>query len=618
MNSDIRMVEVATGHVSNRSQAVLVENLNDYIFKKEDRTETYHSWYVFDEQLDQHIKATGSIQGYNGVYYINNIILDYDKKDLDDTQLYDAVKFLVNTEMINDLGIEKEHIIIWYSGTGFHIEMPDVFGFAPSTTLPGTVKETLSSLFPECDSIYDGARLIRAGYSYNQKKGNFKVPFYVDDFNNHNMDYIKECSNNLESSEWCKIASFSNEKWGKITPYLNEYIKYPSFNTKNPTTVRTEFKIDPNSVVTCMQSVLGSTPPAGERNDTMMRIASWMRRNGMPEKVVEHTLSQWSGLPDEAKRCSQRVFDEAYEYSCSDYIMSKYCKPNCIHFKHKDYNLNILNPADMEEKFEEFMSKDFTNMAFNFADLYELSSDFWVYPGELVVVTGNTGLGKSTWVMNLVSRLTNMSCLFLSLENSFHLTFRRFVQMTASLSKDDVMSAYQKPTQGILNLDGNAKPEYYRAFKHINILCESPELKKLQETIARIQPKIVVVDTTDMVWVKGVQDELSKMNDIINGLKSTAQSQECIIIAVHHINKQAMHDGITTITSLKGSTNVVQKADKVLAINGDNNDNLRSLHSEKARDDGNIKIMFDFNKRDMTFNQVIDSGGFVMNRSDNK
>jgi archaellum biogenesis ATPase FlaH len=612
MNSDIRMVEVATGHVSNRHQAVLLENLNDYIFKKEDRTETYHSWYLFDEQLGQHIKATGSIQGFNGVYYINKIILDFDKKNLTDDGLLGAVRFLVNTEMIDDLSIDEDHILIWYSGTGFHIEIPDLFGFTPSTTLPSTVKETLTSLFPECDSIYDGARIIRANYSYNQKLGNFKVPFNVEMLNKFSMEEIKESSANCSNDEIREKVDVIYKLWSNIEPYLGEYIKQPSYDNKAPTTVRTEFKIDPNSVVTCMQTVLGQTPPAGERNETMMRIASWMRRNGMPEKVVRSTLSDWSGLPDEAKRCSQRVFDEKYEYSCSDFIMSKYCKPNCIHFKHKDYNLNILNPSDMEEKYEEFMMKDFTDMAFNFADLYDIDCDFWVYPGELVIVTGNTGLGKSTWVMNLVARLNNMSCLFLSLENSFHLTFRRFVQMTASLSKTDVMSAYQKPAQGVLNLEGKKKPEYYKAFKHINILCESPELKKLQETIARMQPRIVVVDTTDMVWVKGVQDELSKMNDIINGLKSTAQSQECIIIAVHHINKQAMHDGITTITSLKGSTNVVQKADKVLAINGENNDNLRSLHSEKARDDGNIKIMFDFNKRDMTFNQKTDSEGFVV------
>ena len=490
--------------------------------------------------------------------------------------------------MIDDLSIDEDHILIWYSGTGFHIEIPDLFGFTPSTTLPSTVKETLTSLFPECDSIYDGARIIRANYSYNQKLGNFKVPFNVEMLNKFSMEEIKESSANCSNDEIREKVDVIYKLWSNIEPYLGEYIKQPSYDNKAPTTVRTEFKIDPNSVVTCMQTVLGQTPPAGERNETMMRIASWMRRNGMPEKGVRSTLSDWSGLPDEAKRCSQRVFDEKYEYSCSDFIMSKYCKPNCIHFKHKDYNLNILNPSDMEEKYEEFMMKDFTDMAFNFADLYDI------------------GLGKSTWVMNLVARLNNMSCLFLSLENSFHLTFRRFVQMTASLSKTDVMSAYQKPAQGVLNLEGKKKPEYYKAFKHINILCESPELKKLQETIARMQPRIVVVDTTDMVWVKGVQDELSKMNDIINGLKSTAQSQECIIIAVHHINKQAMHDGITTITSLKGSTNVVQKADKVLAINGENNDNLRSLHSEKARDDGNIKIMFDFNKRDMTFNQKID------------
>ena len=115
-------------------------------------------------------------------------------------------------------------------------------------------------------------------------------------------------------------------------------------------------------------------------------------------------------------------------------------------------------------------------------------------------------------------------------------------------------------------------------------LCEPPELGKLKESIARSKPRIVVIDTTDMIWVKGIHDEIGKMNEIINSLKSIAITQECIVIAVHHVNKEAMREGISTLTSLKGTTNVVQKADKVLAINGDINERMRSVHSEKARD----------------------------------
>ena len=604
------MVEVATGHVSNRSQVILLKDIDNYTFPPEQKTETYHSWYTFDEQLDQHITSTGSIVDYNGVYYVNRIILDYDRKkdgvELSDENLYNAVRFLVETDMIEDLGINPDHILIWYSGTGFHIEIPDLFGFPPSVSLPGIVKQTLSTLFPECDAIYDGARLIRANYSYNTKRGNFKVPFTCPEFFSTSMDKINIKSKSLKVDDNFKTTiKTMYAMWKAEEPYLKEFIKYPEISVSKQNTVRSEFKIDSNNVVTCMQSVLGAPPPIGERNDTMMRIASWMRRNGMPQSVVEHTLTQWSGLPDEAERCTKRTFKETYEYSCNDYIMSKHCKPNCIYFKHKDYNLNIINPKDMETKYEEFMSKDFTDMAFNFADVYDMPKDFWVFPGELVIVTGNTGLGKSTWVMNLVASLKKMNTLFLSLENSFHLTYRRFVQMTHNMSKSEVMREYKKPSQGELLLDQqNARKKYYEEFQHIHVLCESPELSKLQETIARMKPKLVVVDTTDMVHVKGMHDEIGKMNEIINGLKSTAQSQECIIIAVHHVNKQSMHDGVTTITSLKGTTNVVQKADKVLVINGDNNEDIRSVHSEKARDDGFMKLMFNFDKNDMVFKQI--------------
>lgn len=603
MDSNVRMVEIATGHVSNRSQVALFKDIKDYIFPVESKTETYHSWFVFDEQVQQHINATGSIAGYNGVCYMNTILLDYDVKELEEDALYSAVRFLVEKDLIEDLGITAEHILIWYSGTGFHIEIPNLFDFKPSVTLPSIVESTLDNLFPMCDSIYNKNRIIRSRFSFNSKLGNYKIPYTVEEFCGTNIQEIKKRSFKGFDKDDINYVDAVYKSWNKVEPYLMEFVRYPNVDNVKSVTVRSEFKTEPNNVVTCMQSVLNSTPPAGERNETMMRLASWMRRNGMPEKVVERTLTDWSGLPSEAKTCTKSVFEEGYEYSCNDGIMAKNCKPNCIYFKHKDFNLNIVNPKDMEIKYEEFMQKDFTNMAFNFADVYQMNHDFWVFPGELVIVTGNTGLGKSTWVMNLVAALTNMQTLFLSLENSFHLTYRRFVQMTHNMSKSDVMKVYRKPKQGELSLDEKDKTQYYEKFKHIQVLCEAPELSKLQETIARMKPKLVVVDTTDMVFVKGVHDEIGKMNAIINGLKATAQNQECIIIAVHHVNKNAMNEGITKITSLKGTTNVVQKADKVLAINGENNDDERWVHSEKARDDGVMKLSFHFDKRDMTFKQ---------------
>ena len=595
MDSDIRMVEIATGHVSNRNQVVPLSDISKYRFGPEQKTEVYHSWYAFDEQLKQHINGVGTIQGFNGVYYVNNIILDYDKKDLTDDALYKAVHWLVNTEMIEDLGINPEHLVIWYSGTGFHIEMPNLFGFQPSTSLPGIVKETLTTLFPECDNIYDGARLIRAGYSYNEKKSNFKIPFTVSQFNNHQMPAIID-----ESNKWQGIGDldWSQYEFGDVKSYLKHLVKYPT-KSEQTYTVRSQFRMDPNSVVTCMQTALNSPPVVGERNDTMMRIASWMRRWGMPERVVSHTLTEWSGLQSEAKEVARKIFETGYEYSCKDGIMAKWCKTNCIYFKHKDYNMNVMNVDDMAEDYKSFLEKDMTESSFNFKDIYQMNNDYWVLPGELVVVTGNTGMGKSTFVMNLVTQIPHLNCLFLSLENHKHLTFRRFCQMTHLMSKTQVNDAIK--TSGVLKLQD--------AFKHIQICCDPPEISRLVDGIARSKPKVVEVDTTDMVFMKGVYDEITKMNEVIGQLKSVAQNQDCIVIAVHHVNKDAEREGFVKLGHLKGTSNTYQKADKVLTINARDNDRdsgFRMVKAEKSRDEDYMQLGFTFDKPHMLFKQVTD------------
>jgi|9_EtaG_2_1085328.scaffolds.fasta_scaffold02012_4 hypothetical protein len=594
-----RCFEVATGAVSNRNQIIDVENLGSYIFPSEQKTETYHSWYQFDDGLRSHVENGGSVSHFSGMHYVNNIILDYDnKRDGDvipDKDLYQAIHWLVNTDMIDDLGIQKEHIRIWYSGTGFHIEMPNLFGFKPSVNLPTTVKKTLVGIFPDCDDIYDGARLIRAPFSFNKKLGNFKIPFTVDAFNECDISAILRCSfEGFEPIELQGVAN-TNVQWSKVTPYLQDLIKEQAEIQLTPKQeVKSKFRIDPNSKVTCMQSVLGQDPPVGERNITMMRLASWMRRLGMPVAVVKHTLATWSGLYDEAVEVSEKIFAEGYEYGCADTVMSKHCKPECIYFKYKDYTMNLQSSEDLAEKYYEFMQKDFTRNSINFKDIYPtvVKDDYYILPGELVVVTGTTGMGKSTYVMNLVANLPHLKTMFLSLENTWHLMFRRFIQMTHGMSKIQAMKAF---------MDNEKRNKLHESFKHIQITCDSPELSRLIDSIATSKPQVVVVDTSDCIIVSNSRGEIDKMNTIIEGLSQVAKKTDVIIIIVHHQNKEATNANNAGIGGLKGTTNVPQKADKVLVINGEMNGVLRHVKTDKARDEGFMQVMLDFNKNSMMF-----------------
>jgi len=597
LGSSERFVEIASGHITNRGQADLVTNLPNLVGDSKDLHELYHSWYSFDKDIKFHLEGTKSIVSFKGVYYLDKIVLDMDKKNLSDDDFIQLVRFFVDVDLMQDLGVKKEHIQVWFSGTGFHIVLPNIFGFTPSISLPFTVKSTLQDVFPDCDPIYDGARLIRAPFSYNKKSGLFKIPLRVDELHVLSFEQIKKKAESIPTERF-----FSKYEFKNVSPYLNKYLKLHTVTPSRPQeTKRSAFDIDPSTVVTCMQTVLSKPPIPGERNESMMRLAAWMRRNGLPRQVVSETLAQWSGNDKEAISTTESEFEKGYNYWCNDSIMSKYCDPKCIHFKRKDYSMALESAEDLAKKFVEYVKRGISEKAFNFKDIYNINYDFTVTPGELVIVLGDTGMGKSTFVSNLCTLLRNHRIMYLSLENNWHLTYGRMVQMVNGYSSNNVLK-YHELDESSKTFDKDLKV-LYNSFDNISFGHQSPDVDKLQEAVAFQKPHIVVVDTTDEMHVKNVHNDFERMNLIIRKLKEIATNQDCIVIAVHHVNKESAKNGYIDMHSAKGSTTVVQKADKVITINGEEYEKDRMLYSEKNRNGGKLKMMFEFDKNHMTFKQ---------------
>ena len=70
------------------------------------------------------------------------------------------------------------------------------------------------------------------------------------------------------------------------------------------------------------------------------------------------------------------------------------------------------------------------------------------------------------------------------------------------------------------------------------------------------------------------------------------------------MNKASASQGTVGLHSLKGSSNVVQKADKVIVLKGNRNEIYRTVMSEKSRDDGKLEFVTEFNPETMTFKKV--------------
>ena len=596
-NNKELVVEVVHGAIHNRNKIKTLTEYNKLSDKNAWKSEMYRSYYVFDETFDSFVRKNKSVKGYNGLIYLDRIIIDLDKGEIENENMQTYLRHSCD-ELIN-FGIDDRHINTWFSGSGYHIELLNIFGFQPNKKLHEKVKATLSDCFSFGDNIYDKTRIIRSNWSLNKKTNLYKI--WIP------LQYVWD----LSYDEITKIASskraynkFSNSKpnfyntlnsHGEVEPYLQNRILsvQNNYTNGNNNPIRSG---ETSSVVTCVQHIFNEGPSQGSRVMKMMRMISSYKRAGIPYLVALNGMRTWANgeLKDhEVSRTVTSVYDNHYMYGCQDKILSDYCDPKCIYFKRKDYLLDIKDVESLEDTFKQYVTHDFSKKSINMKDIFNTSMDYMLKPGELVIFSGDTGVGKTAFVQNIVTK-AKKDTLFLSLEMNEVLTFRRFVQIAMNKTKEWVYSVYK----------GNKETSFSEELKHIRIMTIAPEIEAIKKVVAEYEPNVLVIDTTDELQVDRYSGDIQKQNIIIDTLKGIAQRNNTLILAVHHVNKISAAQGTIGLHSLKGSSNVVQKADKVIVVKGNRKDRMRTIVSEKSRDEGDLELLLFFNDQTMRFEKM--------------
>tara|TARA_R100000995_G_scaffold84771_1_gene64722 strand:- start:930 stop:2684 length:1755 start_codon:yes stop_codon:yes gene_type:complete len=577
------LIEVAAGSVSNRGNVDALGKLKEYLHPQ---TELFRSMFLYDESFN------GYIKDYEGTYDIDKVILDVDVKDGDLTNVRALYAYIIDE-------LSSEYVSLWFSGTGFHIYIADVFKIGPHKDLPHIMKLTLKEKFKayDIDIIYDRSRLIRAEYSYNIKNNTYKIPIVEDELLNFNYTYF------------VNKAKEDPRETGKLdfrTPYaLKAYWKDDIIWQENKPTITTA---KPNgthaytSHVTCVQKMYKIGPLPGERHQTVLRMASAWKRNGVTKEGAKALIGTWDpefNVGEEVDRILDTVYSwEHTGYSCNDHIMEQHCDSICKFYKSKDYTIEVHNATSMSNDFQEFVQKDFEDKSFDLNDMYNIGSSYKFTVGELVTMIGDTKLGKTAFIQNLVTNVSQFKCLYLSLEVNQKLMWRRFCQIAFGLTKDRVTELYAKDNDKFI---AKAKER----LGHIKILTVSPEINNILDVITSLQPTVIVIDTIDEIRVDYSNDPLAKTQKIVSKLKEIAQQYDVMIFAISHISKSAAFDGNLTRHSAKGDSSIEQKSDKLLGIAAPNPESkARIINSIVARDENGFMLRCYFNHETFQFKQA--------------
>tara|TARA_Y100000034_G_scaffold10454_1_gene10978 strand:+ start:256 stop:2034 length:1779 start_codon:yes stop_codon:yes gene_type:complete len=591
------MIEVAVGSVANRGNVIPLHELHNYIKYK---TELYRSMFIYDDTF------TGNVKTYQGTYDIDEIILDIDIKDENMEPVDKVMNFLNSSEIENQL---------WFSGTGFHVHIPNIFGLKASKDLPGILKHTLDSMFGKLgvDNIYDKSRLIRAEFSFNKKNNTYKIPIYslTRDYNWTYKDYVKLAT-------WVDYKSPADDP-ARDANSLNNWMKYDkgflkAHNTdkfkdkiltkpkRNSVSVNTTSDSELTAHVTCVQKMYKQGPELGSRHQTILRMISAWKRSGIPRAGSESLIGHWS--PDFDRTEAFQMIDTVYGwehdgYGCNDTIMDKFCDARCKFYRSKDYGVEVFNADSMTEQFRDFVKTDYSDRSFDLGTMYKMNNPYRFTVGELITIIGDTKLGKTAFIQNIVTKANQFKCLYISLEVNEKLMWRRFCQIAFNETKEEIVNHY-------LNDDITFVNEAKKKLGHLKVLTVSPEINNIIDVISSVQPKIIVIDTIDEIRVDYVNDSLLKMQKIISKLKEIAQKYEVIIFAVSHISKTAAYEGTLNRHSAKGDSAIEQKSDKLLGISAPNpGSKARIVESIVARDESGFKLKCFFNHETFRFQQAI-------------
>ena len=152
--------------------------------------------FLYSEEILDYVKEHGSVKGFDGVQALDKITFDIDVSSNDSSKLMKDTDELI--ESLLNKGVKQEYIQIWFSGRGFHIVIPDLYGFKPSKNIAREVKSTLVRDFgKKIDLIYDSKRLIRLPFSLNKKSNLYKNYVSMDLFTNGSYDDIISLCGNI-------------------------------------------------------------------------------------------------------------------------------------------------------------------------------------------------------------------------------------------------------------------------------------------------------------------------------------------------------------------------------------------------------------------------------------
>ena len=200
---------------------------------------------------------------------------------------------------------------------------------------------------------------------------------------------------------------------------------------------------------------------------------------------------------------------------------------------------------------------------------------------QLVVMSAATKSGKTSFCIELTTRMKDENPMWLPFEESAEELIEKFIE------RKERSPLFYTPAR----MSGNTM-----------VWVE----KKIIESKAKHNTNVVFIDQLDFLISYSADNRADRIGDVMRNLKSIARKWDVLIFLICHLTKTKM-DMQPTLEDLKGSSSIAQEADTVILLwreankqNGEveitDNVNISVQANRRTGKTGNIKMRFDNGK----------------------
>ena len=237
----------------------------------------------------------------------------------------------------------------------------------------------------------------------------------------------------------------------------------------------------------------------------------------------------------------------------------------------------VVNKDETVEKVKN--EKEGIRVYSTFKKLDEILKGF--RPQQLITVSAATKSGKTSFMMDLTSRMPEQNVLWFPFEESAEELVRKFLER------------------------GENPPDFCTP-KNVIISKELTVIQwvemKIVESIVKFNTKVVIIDHLDYVIPFSGDNHSLRMSEAMRSLKGLAKKWNVIIFVICHLVKTRM-EMQPTIEDLRGSSSIAQESDTVILlwretfrkggqIEISNNLNVSVQANRATGKTGNVKMTF--------------------------